>query len=152
MKLRHQQVSPLPTTNQKLHMKRLFPSFLLILAAIGGQYTATANDSKRSTGDSTLQGYIIDQDTKKPVGDVAISLCNKQGGTCKDLKSDASGFFAFSQVPPGEFVLAVEKDGYKSYRKGFLVPKEGLTFKLNLLEDDEEGSDTWNPFRFLLDR
>jgi hypothetical protein len=133
-------------------MKFLLQSLLFILPAVGYQNIAEAGGIKKVPGDSTVQGFIIDYLTKKPVSDVVISICYKQGGGCKEIKSDASGFFAISQLLPGEFTLVVEKDGYKSFRRGVIIPKEGLVFKLSLVEDEEEGSDTWNPFRVLFDR
>ncbi|HJU45455.1 MAG TPA: carboxypeptidase-like regulatory domain-containing protein [Chitinophagaceae bacterium] len=126
-------------------MKLLLQSLLFVLPVIGCHYTARANENKKQPGDSLVQGVILDHTTKKPVSDVVISLYSKQGR--KDIKSDASGFFAFSQLLPGEFTLMVVKDGYKKYRKDFVVPKEGLMFKLSLQEEEEEGADTWNPFR-----
>ena len=131
-------------------MKLLLQSLLFILPAVGRHYVAEAAEFKKVPVDSTVQGFIMDYATKKPVSDVIISLYSKQGR--KDIKSDASGFFAFSQLLPGEFTLVVTKDGYKSYRKDFIVPKEGLMFKFSLQEEEEEGADTWNPFRVFFDR
>lgn len=131
-------------------MKFLLQSLLFVLPVIGCHYTAQANENKKQPGDSLVQGVILDHITKKPVSDVVISLYSKQGR--KEIKSDASGFFSFSQLLPGEFTLMVVKDGYKKYRKDFIVPKEGLMFKLSLQEEEEEGADTWNPFRVLFDR
>ena len=132
-------------------MKFLLQSLLFLSPVLGCQYTAFASEIKKVPIDSSVQGFIMDGATKKPVSDVVISLSSKQQGR-KEIKSDAAGFFAFSQLPPGEFTLVVVKDGYKRYRKDFVVPKEGLIFKLALEEEDEEGADTWNPFRVLFDR
>lgn len=129
-------------------MKLLLQSLPFLLFALGCHY-ANASIIKRVPVDSSVQGVIMDQATNKPVSNVSISLCSKQG--CKEIKSDASGFFAFSQLVPGEFTLVIEKDGYKSFKKAVLVPREGMVFKLSLEEDDEEG-DTWNPFRVLFDK
>lgn len=128
-------------------MKFLLRSLLFVLPSLGCHYIAEASGFKKVPVDSTVQGFIMDHATKKPVSDVIISLYSKQGR--RDFKTDASGFFAFPQLLPGEFTLVVEKDGYKGYRKELIVPKEGLMFKLSLQEDDEDSADSWNPFRML---
>lgn len=138
-------------------MKRLLQLLFLGLPALGhgleiraSEANITGIEKKKVPVDSAVQGFVVDHVTKKPVSDVVVYLYSKQGR--REIKSDASGYFAFPQLLPGEFTLIVEGDGYKSYRKELVVPKEGLMFKLALQEEEEEGADTWNPFRVLFDR
>lgn len=130
-------------------MKLLHFSLVLMIALC---YTGMAHASKgkKIPGDSVIQGSIINSITKKPVGEVTVSLSLASGKqqAKKELKSDASGFFIFPQMPPGEFTLQVEKKGYKTYRKNYVMIKEGMQLKLALEEEDED-VDTWNPLRML---
>lgn len=131
-------------------MNILLQSFLFLAPALGSNLIARAGIDKKIPPDSSVQGVVVDWATKKPVGDVVVSLTSKQGK--KEIRSDASGAFSFYQLPPGEFTLMIIKPGYKSCRKDFVVSKEGLLFKLSLEQEEEEGSDTWNPFRVLFDK
>ena len=131
-------------------MKR-FRFLLLLLVALCGQLVVKAHDYlKPLRGDSMVQGNILDAETKKPISDVTVSLTTSKPQSKKEIKSDASGFFAFPQLPPGEFTLLVEKKGYKPYRKEYMLPKEGgVLIKLSLTEEEDNDGDTWNPLRVL---
>ncbi len=130
---------------------RSFRILLLILAAIGCRYTVSANGGKKTPADSVVQGNITDTYSKKPVSDVTVSLsCGKQQNKKEIRTTDASGAFIFPQLPPGEFTIQLEKKGYKTYRKDYVMIKEGIQLKLSLeAEDEDSGIDSWNPLRML---
>ncbi|MBC8034040.1 MAG: carboxypeptidase regulatory-like domain-containing protein [Chitinophagaceae bacterium] len=131
-------------------MKR-FRWILLIITALCCQFAVKANGGKKNPGDSTVQGSITDTDSKKPVSDVTVSVSSlKQPGKKEVKVTDAAGTFTFPQIRPGEFTIQLEKKGYKTCRKEFIMVKEGIQLKLTLEAEDEDGGiDSWNPLRVL---
>lgn len=127
----------------------------VLLMALCCNLAVLANHSVKVWGDSiVVQGSILNSSTKKPVGEVTILLSPASGKTqVKELKSNASGFFVFPQLPVGEFTLQFKKKGYKTYKKDYIMLKEGgLQLRLLLEEDDEEEEsevDSWNPLKML---
>lgn len=129
-------------------MKELRISVVLLLA-LTSQLMVKANNGKKQLADSMVLGSILDVNSKKPIGDVTVSVSSARQQAKKETRSDASGAFIFSQVPPGEFTLQLERKGYKTYRKDFVMTREGgIQLKLSMEEDDEDSFiDSWNPLR-----
>lgn len=128
---------------------------LVVLLALGSQLMARANgDKKMTAADSMVLGSITDINSKKPIGEVTVSLSSGKHQARKETRSDASGSFSFSQMPQGEYTLQLERKGYKTYRKDFIMTKEGgVQLKLSMEEDDEDSfMDSWNPLRMLYSR
>jgi len=132
---------------------RFFQIFLVTLTAICCQLVVKANEpiGGKKLGDSTIQGSILDTYSKKPLGEVTVSFSSNKQPNKKGVRTtDASGFFIFPQMPPGEFTIQLEKKGYKTYRKDYVMVKEGIQLKLSLeAEDEDSGIDSWNPLRLL---
>lgn len=132
---------------------KLFKLFLLMLPALCCQFIVKANGGKKLRSDSAVQGSVTDAVTKKPLGDVTVSFSSGKQPKKKEVKSDAAGFFISPQMAPGEFTLYLEKKGYKSYRKDYVMMKDGLQLSLSLEpEDDDSGIDSWNPLKVLYGR
>jgi hypothetical protein len=136
-------------------MKELKISAILLLA-LTSQLMVKANNGKKQLADSMVLGSIMDVNSKKPIGDVTVSVSSSSARqqAKKETRSDASGSFILSQMPPGEFTLQLERKGYKTYRKDFVMTKEGgIQLKLSMEEDDEDSFiDSWNPLRILYGR
>lgn len=128
---------------------RIFRLLLVTLVAVCSQFAVKAGNGKKNPSDSVVQGSITDVYSKKPVGEVTVSVSSSKKKETR-TSTDASGAFAFPQMPPGEYTIVLEKKGYKTYRKDYIMAKEGIVLKLALeAEDEDSGIDSWNPLRML---
>lgn len=129
---------------------RVFKFMFVLLAALGTQFFANAHEVNKSASDSVVLGNITDGNSKKPMNDVTVSLSTAKQGK-RELKSDATGSFAFFQLPPGELcTIQLEKKGYKTYRKEFIMTKEGgVQLKIALESEEDDSIDSWNPLRMI---
>jgi hypothetical protein len=93
--------------------------------------------SKQPTG--TIQGKIIDAETKAPLIGTNVSLV----GTVQGAASDMGGSFVISKVPVGSYVLRFDYMGYEQFKKtDVIVRSERITFvnvelKMVAIETDE---------------
>lgn len=87
----------------------------------------------------TVQGTIIDAETKKPIANTSFSAAINKASFQKEFQTDANGNFKFN-VPVGEHTLIIDKMGYKAVKKENLLIREGAIIKINfeVAEADEE--------------
>ena len=87
----------------------------------------------------TVQGTIIDAETKKPISNTTFHAAIFKASFVKEFQTDANGNFKIT-VPAGEHTLIVDKVGYKAVKKENVVVKDGAIIKLNyeLIEAEEE--------------
>ncbi|HEY5311110.1 MAG TPA: carboxypeptidase regulatory-like domain-containing protein [Pirellulales bacterium] len=75
-----------------------------IVSAGEGSIPATpAGDRRYSSSRSQIQGVVLFDG--RPVAGATVRI---QGGVSKTMKSDRSGNFTFSELPPGEYHMSVE--------------------------------------------
>ena len=120
--------------------------WLLVLSLLPLSYMVKANHGKDGKPEPSINGYVSDASTKKPVKGVTISIKTASGE--KEFTSDASGKFKIPQLPHGEVTIVLEKKGYKTYRRERLVVKEGSTINLNfdmLIEDETDENAIFHP-------
>jgi hypothetical protein len=78
-----------------------------------GDQTVVANFKLRPNDPATLGGYtgnIVDKDTNLPINGALIEILT----TGLTGHSDATGYFAISNVPPGTFQVRYSATGYQS--------------------------------------
>jgi hypothetical protein len=80
-----------------------------------------------------IQGYVIDYDTKKGIGDATVTLSFKTFTTTSEInaklmvKTFPSGYFLIRGVPPGEHHLRIEALGYEPVYRNATVTTNGAT-------------------------
>jgi hypothetical protein len=62
----------------------------------------------------TLSGTVTNSLTHAPIPDAAVFLLSHATDESSDTISDAAGRFRFTGLPPGEYRVAVQKDGFDS--------------------------------------
>lgn len=83
------------------------------------QKTLTLREGKRvrlnfSMLTNLVKGKVTDKKTKKPIEGVIITLL-LGGNPVRSTETDSKGAYALSALPPGEYQLKAEKDGYKVF-------------------------------------
>lgn len=88
----------------------------------------------------TVQGIIIDSETKKPVANTTFTAIVRKASFQKEIVTDANGKFILNSIPVGEQTLIIDKVGYRAVKKEGLIIKEGITIKIELevVEAEEE--------------
>lgn len=134
-------ISGMKFTKKILLLAVLCVSVLWVHANEGG------NDKK---GDPSINGYVSDAESKKPIQGVTVSISGK-GQDKKELITDASGNFKTTQLMPGEVTILLEKKGYRTYRKEGIVIKEGITLRLNLDIEEDDDAGVFHPLLRMMD-
>jgi len=70
-------------------------------------------------GTTSLHGTVLDK-SRGVVGDAKVTLVNAAQGLERDATSSPTGEFEFLALPPGTYVLSVEKDGFSKYEQSNL--------------------------------
>jgi CarboxypepD_reg-like domain len=111
---------------------------LLLLAVFVTGFTFLAN-AGTGVETGTVQGTIIDAETKKPVANTTFSAAINKLSFQKEFHTDANGNFKLS-IPAGEHNIIIDKLGYKAVKKENIVVKDGVIIKMSLevMEADEE--------------
>ena len=117
-------------------MKKLLIASLLMTGISVSAY-ATA-DKGAETG--TVQGTIIDAETKKPVANTTFSATIRKASFFREIVTDANGNFKINNVPVGEHTIIIDKVGYRASKKEAILVKEGLVLKIEfeVIEAEEE--------------
>lgn len=102
----------------------------LLLAAflLSGTSFVAAAGTGIETG--SVQGTIIDAETKKPVANTSISAAIHKSSFQKEFVTDANGNFKIN-IPVGEHTLIIDKVGYKAVKKESVIVRDGVIIKIN---------------------
>lgn len=107
---------------------------------------------EKNAVEGSIQGYVHDAVTGKPVNGVTVSLQGVKSQLEQAMLSDASGYFKFGKLPAGLVTLLFEKKGYKAYRSEVQAVKAGsLKMTIDFRPLDDEGFESWHPLRKFMD-
>ena len=107
-------------------MKKLILASLLMTGVSVGAYA----NADKGTETGSVQGVILDAETKKPVANATFSATIKKASFSKDIVTDANGGFKLNNVPIGEHTIVIDKVGYRATKKEAILVKEGIIFKI----------------------
>src|SRR5258708_217928 len=93
---------------------------LLLISALFSAVAASAQ-----TG-VTVSGTVEDQSGAVIPGE-KLTLTNKSIGQTRETRSDGEGRFTFANVPPGEYVLRGEAEGFKRFEMPVSVHSQPVT-------------------------
>ena len=84
----------------------LFPVVLLLsISSIWAQ-----------TGTTSLHGKVVDS-TRALVAGARVTIANQAQGISRNATTESTGEFEFLALPPGTYVLSVEKAGFGKYEQ-----------------------------------
>ncbi len=108
--------------------KRLyFLSLLFPLSLFVSQ--ASAKDGRT---EGSLNGYVTDAVTKKPLPGVVVSATIPGSSSPKEVLTDSDGYFRFPQLPASPVTIQFGKKGYQQCKRPGVQIKEKTTVKLNV--------------------
>lgn len=114
----------------------------ILFAAVFMTGVSVSGYAKANEGNETgsVQGTILDAETKKPIGNVTFTASIKKSAFQKEIVTDANGNYKISNVPVGEHSLIIDKVGYRASRKDGVVVKDGMLYKVDfeVTEAEEE--------------
>ena len=84
------------------------------------------------TGTTSLHGKVLDS-TRALVAGATITLENQAQGFSRSATSSSTGEFEFLALPPGTYVLTVEKSGFKRYQQTHLQLLVNVPTSVNVL-------------------
>jgi Carboxypeptidase regulatory-like domain len=122
--------------------KKLIAALLFTLP-LAFNASATESAKKMSSGETSINGVVIDSKTKKPISGVVISAIAAKMQNEKEVNTNNLGGFKIESVPVVDLYITFEKKGYKTVKKEAAKMKEGELMKLVIelvpqLEDEEE--------------
>src|SRR5262249_41237783 len=87
------------------------------LAFAGGLVAAALSTTiaQADQGKAALVGPVPDASTRKPIQDGVVTVTSPSLQGEQMTVTDASGFYQIPGLPPGGYVLLVEKEGYNPY-------------------------------------
>lgn len=78
-----------------------------------------------------LVGTVVDASSKKPVADVVVTVTSPNLQSEQVVVTDATGTFRVPDLPPGEYVLRLEKEAYKPFSRDAIGLRADSTIRLN---------------------
>ena len=104
-------------------------SFKHTLAALALAFVAVTGIAQ--SGDSTIEGTIVDAATKKPVSDAVVTATSPSLNGEQTAVTDAQGNYGIAKLPPGTYTLRIEADGYRPYSRSGIDLKLNRTIRVN---------------------
>ena len=107
-------------------MNKIYYCFLALLITISGISQNTGLQSEYKRGGASLSGIVTDA-KGKPLEGASVSIIDLKRG----VATDAAGYYTFSNLPSGKYLVEVKLLGYKSISQ-VVVLSDGaqLNFKL----------------------
>lgn len=115
--------------------KRLYRT--LLLASVFVSALAAAQ------GSSVITGTVTDAATGKPVPDVVVTATSPAMQGEEIVVTDATGLYRFSSLPPGVYLLRLEKESYKPFSRPDITIRVDRTVRVNIqLQPESVTGDT----------
>ena len=123
---------------------------LLLLLIFPLALCATAGTGK---AEGTVNGYVTDAVTKKPLPGVVVSAIVPGSNNQTEVLTDADGFFRFAQLPGTQVTIQFDKKGYQSFKRSNVSVREKTPVRINvecLPEETGAADDSESPILHLL--
>ena len=75
-----------------------------------------ASQAQAQTGDSVVQGGVVDAVSRQPVAEAIITVTSPALQGEQTVLTDSSGFYRAPSLPPGVYTVRVDKDGLRLLR------------------------------------
>lgn len=102
---------------------------LTVLGA--GAVSILTSSPAYAQGSGTLTGTILDTATKRPVADVVVTVTSPALQGEQTVVTDSAGSYRIPNLPPGDYTLRLEGDGYKPYSRGGITMRLDTTIRVN---------------------
>ena len=111
---------------------------LLLLVATVPPRTALAQ-----LGAGVLIGNVTDASSKEPVADAVVTVTSPGMQGEQTVVTDSSGLYRIPTLPPGVYVVRIDKETYKPYTRDAIAMRADTTLRLNaeLLPESLKGDE-----------
>ena len=120
-------------------MRFVRPSFWPLCVALFSLLLATGAWAQGTTG--TLKGETVDQGDS-PMAGVALKLASTVLLGVREVVTGADGTFRFPALPPGNYQLSAEKEGFKTVIRSNLEIRLGATPSVKIVMEIPEVGET----------
>ncbi|HXQ70078.1 MAG TPA: carboxypeptidase regulatory-like domain-containing protein [Pyrinomonadaceae bacterium] len=69
-----------------------------------------------------FKGEVLDSATNSPVADATVQIINKDTGVPSATRTDSQGRFSKGLLSPGDYIIRVSRQGYKTYEREQSLP------------------------------
>jgi len=112
---------------------RAFSIIAALISLFSPALDAQQTHSRSSDG-ATIQGSVLNL-AGRSVGDASVRLEKKGADRPVEVKTDAAGDFAFTNLQPGHYFLSAEKSGQRSHGTAVLELSPGDRKNIDLILD-----------------
>ncbi|MBS2029358.1 MAG: TonB-dependent receptor [Deltaproteobacteria bacterium] len=113
--------------NQAIKRARVGLSAAALVAVVAIPMVANAQVSS-----GWIEGKVVDASNNKPLGDVVITATSPALQGEQTVVSDATGDFEIPTLPPGTYLLHLEKEGYKPLNQPDVAVRLDKKVRVNL--------------------
>src|SRR5262245_36096073 len=106
-------------------MKRVQVVILICVLAASGAAAQTV------TGGS-VRGFIKDEQSAALPG-VTVSATSPSSPVVYTAISDAEGFYRLENLPPGDYTVSAELQGFARFVRGNIIARAGLTLSVDIV-------------------
>jgi hypothetical protein len=108
-------------------MVLVFRSFVALVTLVSSSFLAFAQSE---VGGATLTGTVLDVQGSSVSG-AKVRVTNTQTGLVREMTSTESGLYNFQRLPVGTYTLAVEFEGFKTFRRENLQLSVGAVVSID---------------------
>ena len=94
--------------------------------------SALVTQAAQAQGNAVITGTVRDASTKAPVADVVVTITSPALQGEQVVVTDASGLYRIPQLPPGEYMIRLEKETYRPYSRPGVAARVGSTIRVNI--------------------
>ena len=102
-----------------------------LVALVIGLCLLCGRDAMAGQGQGTLIGTVTDAANKEPLPDVTVVATSAALQGPQTVLTDSSGHFRVPNLPPGDYSLSFDLEGYKPYGRGSITVRADSTIRLN---------------------
>lgn len=104
-------------------------------SAVGVLLVSTLVEAPKAhaqTGTSVLQGVVAETAGKKPIEGAIVTVTSPALQVEQVTATDSSGFYRVPNLPPGTYLLRVDREGYLPHERAQIALRSDATFQLNV--------------------
>jgi uncharacterized surface anchored protein len=133
-----------------MKLKTLLLTAMAIMASVFAKANSTPGTGEETIKKQDLLGGVYNSDTKKPLGNVAVTAYRITSKKEQMVVTDANGNYSFDDLQPGAYKFVFAKDGYKKVTKDKVQIKPDEGFHMNVEMTEHSSFDYMpGPFHFL---
>jgi protocatechuate 3,4-dioxygenase beta subunit len=81
---------------------------------------------------AVVMGNVTDAEDGRPIAEALVTVTSPSLQGEQFVITDSAGFYRVPSLPPGVYVIRVDKDRYRSYQQADISLRAATTVRLNL--------------------